>query len=63
VVFKLNKTGKETILYRFKGKDGANPQAGLIRDTKGNLYGTTLHGGDLSCGQGYGCGVVFKLTP
>jgi uncharacterized repeat protein (TIGR03803 family) len=64
VVFKLSSTGEETILYRFRGgKDGANPIATVIRDAQGNLYGTTTYGGDLSCGAGQGCGVVFKLTP
>jgi uncharacterized repeat protein (TIGR03803 family) len=65
VVFKLDATGKESVLHRFTGGGGAYPDAGLIRDAQGNLYGTTLNGGDLSCGkQGpHGCGVVFKLTP
>src|SRR5690349_18259597 len=36
----------ETVLYRFLGgTDGAAPQAGLIRDSAGNLYGTTQGGG------------------
>jgi len=62
-VFKLDKTGKLTVLYAFSGgADGGNPAAGLIRDREGNLYGTTTDGGDLGCtGSGYGCGVVFKL--
>ena len=36
----------ETILHSFhsNGKDGTQPRAGLIRDTKGNLYGTTSTG-------------------
>jgi uncharacterized repeat protein (TIGR03803 family) len=64
VVFKLSKTDKETLLYSFTGgADGAVPYAGLTRDTKGNLYGTTYSGGDLSCADGQGCGVVFELTP
>jgi uncharacterized repeat protein (TIGR03803 family) len=60
----------ETVLYRFTGgTDGANPGPGsLIFDEKGNLYGTTLYGGDASCAGGAtrnmaGCGTVFKLTP
>lgn len=64
VVFKLDKTGKESVLYRFKGgTDGAHPATGLLRDAAGNLYGTAEHGGELSCGSGggLGCGVVFKL--
>jgi uncharacterized repeat protein (TIGR03803 family) len=62
VVFKLDTTGKETVLHRFTGgADGAYPEAGLVRDAAGNLYGTASAGGDLACGGG--CGVVFKLTP
>jgi len=55
-VFKLDKTGKETVLYSFTGgADGAIPIAGLIRDEAGNLYGTTDGGG------ASGNGTVFKL--
>jgi len=62
VVFKLGTTGKETVLHSFTGgSDGAAPEAGLVRDNAGNLYGTTDSGGDLACGSGFGCGVVFKL--
>jgi len=62
-VFRLDPTGKETILYSFTGgADGANPDAGLVLDQRGNLYGTTPKGGDLSCKTVLGgCGVVFKL--
>lgn len=62
IVFKVDTAGKETILYRFRGSvDGGASTAGVIRDAAGNLYGTTQLGGDLTCGGGYGCGVVFKL--
>jgi uncharacterized repeat protein (TIGR03803 family) len=48
----------ETILHSFgKGTDGQTPLAGLVRDTKGNLYGTTANGGT------YTQGTVFKVTP
>ena len=41
-VFKMDKNGQYTVLYRFQGgSDGANPVAGLARDSSGNLYGTT----------------------
>jgi uncharacterized repeat protein (TIGR03803 family) len=61
-VFKLTRKGKETVLHSFAGgTDGANPYAGLVRDKKGNFYGTTYNGG-AGC-KGYDCGTVFKLTP
>jgi len=68
VVFKLDPSGQETTLYAFTGgSDGGGPTKDLIRDAAGNLYGTTVFGGDLSanCPLGYqlGCGVVFKITP
>jgi len=54
----------ETVLYSFTlGTDGGIPWAGLIFDSAGNLYGATAAGGDLSCGNGGGCGVLFKLSP
>jgi uncharacterized repeat protein (TIGR03803 family) len=61
VVFKLTPAGIETALHSFCSLpaclDGALPQAGLIADKAGNLYGTTLYGGTASQG------VVFKVTP
>jgi len=64
VVFKLSPTStgwKETVLHSFSGgRDGASPFANLVFDSAGNLYGTTLTGGDTA---GCSCGVVFKLSP
>jgi len=56
-LFKVDPTGKETVLYSFTGADGSDPQGPLALDGSGNLYGTTVQGG-LS-----GLGVVFKLDP
>jgi uncharacterized repeat protein (TIGR03803 family) len=53
VVFKLDTTGTETVLYSF-GNGGVAPYAGLVRDAAGNLYGTTTNGSK-------GFGTVFKL--
>jgi uncharacterized repeat protein (TIGR03803 family) len=53
----VNGKWKQHILYSFKGgKDGSYPQAGVVFDSAGNLYGTTSYGGT------YGYGIVFKLT-
>jgi uncharacterized repeat protein (TIGR03803 family) len=59
-VFKLDKTGKETVLYAFSGlADGSSPSGQLVRDAAGNLYGVTQLGGTRSCN--FLCGVVFKV--
>jgi uncharacterized repeat protein (TIGR03803 family) len=57
-VFKLTASGEETVLYSFvnDGYNGYQPSAGLVRDGKGNLYGTTLNGGLLADGT------IFELT-
>lgn len=53
----------ETVLYSFTGTDdGANPIGSLIFDATGSLYGTAMHGGNLSCASG-GCGTIFALAP
>jgi uncharacterized repeat protein (TIGR03803 family) len=59
--FKLDSNGKQIWSHKFNGKNGAIPYAGLLRDSSGNLFGTTLEGGDLRCNPPYGCGTVFKL--
>jgi len=61
-IFKLDTTGKETVLHNFVGTDGHGPRGGLVRDAAGNLYGTALYGGDLSRCGGLGCGTVFELN-
>jgi len=63
VVFKLDTSGKETVLHSFTGgPDGAFPFAGLTIDNSGSLYGTT-QGGGATCYTSLTCGVVFKITP
>jgi len=57
-VFKVAPDGTETVLYSFTGgADGAFPEAAVIRDNAGNLYGTTTQGGSDNIG------VVFKVDP
>lgn len=51
-------TWNETILYYFADADGSAPQASLILDSAGNLYGTAFNGG-----TGNVDGTVFELSP
>jgi uncharacterized repeat protein (TIGR03803 family) len=55
---------QEKVLYAFNGQqDGYDPQAGVIFDAAGNLYGTTYgsaNGGVNCSGQ---CGTLFELSP
>jgi uncharacterized repeat protein (TIGR03803 family) len=69
-VFELSPLGsgwKKTTLYNFTGgSDGASPGAGLVFDGAGNLYGTTVYGGQVpksKCTSDGGCGTIFKLAP
>jgi uncharacterized repeat protein (TIGR03803 family) len=61
-VFKLDPTGTLTVLYTFcplgskTCTDGSFPFSGLVRDSAGNLYGTT------SAGGAYDVGTVFRLS-
>ena len=56
-VFKLDAMGNETLLYSFLGgTDGQYPMAGVIRDSAGNLYGTTSRGGTSLYGT------IFKIS-
>jgi len=64
VVFKIEASGKETVLHRFTGRtDGAYPTGSLVRDSAGNLYGATFYGGLPGCrlNTTKGCGTIFKL--
>lgn len=62
LVYKIDTSGKETVLHNFCRQpncaDGAGPEGGLIPDSAGNIYGTTFNGG-----ASRGGGVVFRLTP
>lgn len=63
VVFELDSSGQETVLYSFTGgSDGAYPAPGLATDRLGNLYGVAEYAGDAGCNAPNGCGTVFKLT-
>jgi uncharacterized repeat protein (TIGR03803 family) len=59
-VFELSPTGvgnwTEKVLFSFNGTDGNDPQASLIMDAVGNVYGTTVEGG------AHLDGTVFEIT-
>jgi len=59
-IFQITTAGLLTTLYSFCSQpncaDGANPTAGLLQATDGNLYGTTLNGGAAFRGT------VFQVT-
>ena len=48
-----------SILHKFAGppSDGSTPNTGLLRDSAGNMYGTTRAGGT------FNAGTIFKLDP
>jgi hypothetical protein len=63
-------TWAETTLHAFAGapNDGTYPTAGVVLDSTGAVYGTTIYGGSGSCRTGgtedvYGCGTVYKIAP
>jgi uncharacterized repeat protein (TIGR03803 family) len=51
IIFKVNLSGRESVLYRFGSKNEGVPNGGLVRDSAGSLYGATLYG------------TIFKLDP
>jgi uncharacterized repeat protein (TIGR03803 family) len=57
IIFKIDTSGHETVLYAFDEHNGWESEGRLTMDAAGNLYGTTLRGGPGHCH----CGVVFKL--
>jgi len=73
-VFELSPNGRggwtKTTRYSFQGNppgssflDASYPLGGLVLDKAGNLYGTTLNGGENCSFSSAGCGVVFELSP
>lgn len=56
--FKLWAQNEEIILHEFDGgNDASRPTSGLAEDAAGNLYGTSLMGGEANSG------VVYELSP
>ena len=64
VVFRITTNGTPTPLYSFTGgRDGANPQGGLVQAGDGNLYGTTEDGGTNFDGTVFRISTNGALTP
>lgn len=63
LVLQENGTYQEQVLHAFTGgRDGFEPDGGVLLDSKGNVYGTTGFGGGTGCNNGgFGCGTVFEL--
>jgi uncharacterized repeat protein (TIGR03803 family) len=58
VVFSITGTGKLTVLHNINGTtDGADPRAGLVQATDGNLYGVNITGGSANLGT------IFSISP
>jgi len=66
-IFKIDRRGNQSVLYNFAGgAQGFTSLGSVIRDNRGNLYGATFFGGDITdaaCSAVGGCGVVFRLDP
>ncbi len=64
-VFRIARRGNryvETVLYAFAGAgDGSAPEAGVIVDRAGDVFGTTANGGGSAKCNG-GCGTAFELV-
>jgi uncharacterized repeat protein (TIGR03803 family) len=60
-IFEISRSGVFKILYSFCSQancaDGAEPRAGLMQASNGNLFGTTGSGG------AYDNGIVYRITP
>ena len=50
-------------LLQFDSATGYSPNAGVVTDQFGTIYGTTTIGGTGPCSGGAGCGTVFALSP
>ena len=52
------------VLYTFGALPDGQVPSGVVLDSAGNLYGTTVEGGTgPGCGANSGCGTLYKLTP
>jgi uncharacterized repeat protein (TIGR03803 family) len=62
ILYKLSQDGQQTIVHVFEGGFNLNPKVptgGLLMDKAGNIFGTTLFGGNRNCNLG--CGLVYRV--
>lgn len=62
VIYRISQQGAQNLLFSFQGGTGRNarvPSGGPIIDRAGNIFGTTLFGGNGACQ--FGCGSVYRL--
>ena len=62
IIYKISQQGDQRLLFSFQGGTGRNarvPSGGPIADKGGNIFGTTLFGGNGPCQ--FGCGSVYRL--
>jgi uncharacterized repeat protein (TIGR03803 family) len=58
-----SRSPREEVIYTFRStEDASSPEAPLIADASGSLYGTSDSGGGIYSCDGQTCGTVFKLT-
>jgi len=60
-IYKLDRTGKFTVLHTFTGAGDGSFPLGVIVDAVGNLYGIAQNGGNIVGDYLYGLGTVFKV--
>ena len=62
-IFKVDASGRESVVHNFIKADGAGPIGGVVQDQAGNLYGVTVTGGLQNCPHAVfgSCGTVFKV--
>jgi uncharacterized repeat protein (TIGR03803 family) len=59
-----SQAARVSVIYSLKGAPlSSTPEAGLIADTRGNLYGTASYGGVPNSECSIGCGTAFELSP
>jgi uncharacterized repeat protein (TIGR03803 family) len=55
-IFQITPAGTFSVVHAFQGPDGKYPEAAIVLDSAGNLYGTTFNGGTNNYGT------VFEIT-